>query len=247
MKNAKIIPNCICLFSFFTFICLLPVNADASKDKNRKWSFEFQNCTVTEALKKISDTADIEIITNYSDAEVKLNKSYDSKNIEKIINDLFKKENCAIVWLYDKDTEKLNGVKILVFESSEEIIRNKNLALKTNPGTVPGPPGRTNNPNSDFRNPRVFPSRKTIPSRQAFSRPIKTRQSSPNSDFTNQSPTAGSSASASVSSASSTSYYYTNKESNVEKIVPVAVQPRSSNIHSRSESRLEATQRNNER
>jgi hypothetical protein len=237
MKNAKITQCGIYLFCFFILVCLFPVAADASKNENGKWSFEFNNCTILDALKKISDRANIAIVTNYSDAEAKLNKSYNSKAIEKIIADLFKKENCAIVWQYDK--EKLNGVKILVYESSKETIRNKNFALNRNPGSFSGQSKRINSPISAYRSPRVSPQRQSIPYSASFSRQIK------NTNYKNKPVSADSSTSNSVSSAGSTSYYK-NKDSNVEKIAPVAVHPRSSNINTRSVSLPKPTQENNE-
>ena len=239
MKNAKITPCSIFLLCFFILVCLFPVVADASKNENGKWSFKFNNCTILDALKKISDRANIAIVTNYSDAEAKLNKTYNSKAIEKIIADLFKKENCAIVWQYDK--EKLNGVKILVYESSKETTRNKNFVLNRNPGAFTGQSKRIKSPISDYRSPRVSPQRQSLPSSASFSRQIK------NTNYKNKPASADSSTS--VSSASSTSYYKNkdnNKDSNVEKIAPVAVHPRSSNINTRSVSLPKPTQENNE-
>jgi hypothetical protein len=46
-----------------------------------------------------------------------LNKSYHNKNLDKIIQDIFKKDNCAFTWLYKNN--RLNQVVIWIIEEAK--------------------------------------------------------------------------------------------------------------------------------
>ncbi|MEA3432554.1 MAG: hypothetical protein U9R01_07805, partial [candidate division WOR-3 bacterium] len=61
------------------------------------WTFDFKNCSVSDALIRIVETTGIDIFTD-KPINRKVCKSYDAGTIDKILKDLFRRENHAMVW-----------------------------------------------------------------------------------------------------------------------------------------------------
>ncbi len=104
MKNKNIVLN----FTVFTVILIsvffqIPVSALADGERET-YTFRFENCTVADALKEISLKSGINIISNSIITKEILSKSYTDKNLDKIISDLLRGENCAVVWNYNNGT-----------------------------------------------------------------------------------------------------------------------------------------------
>ena len=99
------------------------VDAWASKAVDSKWSFEFQDVSVKEALAQISQKAGVtfkanEELIEKTMAKKMLHKSYYNKNLDKIIQDIFEKDNCAFTWLYKNN--RLNQVEIWIVGGTQE-------------------------------------------------------------------------------------------------------------------------------
>ena len=101
MKNKKL----ILFLTTCTVIIIIaflgtPVSALSGNSRNT-FSFSFQNCTVSDALKKISEKSGIDILSNSSFKKEILRKSYVNKSLDSIIADLLRGENCAVIWNYN--------------------------------------------------------------------------------------------------------------------------------------------------
>ena len=97
------------------------VDSWASKVVNPKWSFDFKEVSAKEALAQISATAGVtfaadEQLIEKTLGNKMLHKSYHNKNLDKIIQDIFKRNNCAFAWLYKNN--RLNQVRIWLVEES---------------------------------------------------------------------------------------------------------------------------------
>jgi hypothetical protein len=88
-----------------------------AKVKAETWSFDFMECSVSDALRQMSATTGVDIVTNVDRKKQLLYKSYRNQSIEQILKDLFRKENCAMVWHYTSNS--LESVDILIFEGSD--------------------------------------------------------------------------------------------------------------------------------
>jgi len=104
------------LFLIFCVGCLGLPFVHASSMDNARWSFDFEKSTVSEALEKIGTDTGIKIFIN-GDIDGKiLSKSYFGTEIEQIIKDIFRNQNCAIVWRYDQNG--LESIDIVVVQGS---------------------------------------------------------------------------------------------------------------------------------
>jgi hypothetical protein len=66
------------------------------------YSFRFDNCPLIDALKEISQKSGIKIILKSDISKTILSRSYTNRTLEKIITDLLRGENCAVVWNYSR-------------------------------------------------------------------------------------------------------------------------------------------------
>jgi len=88
------------------FIGLLFNCSNIACASNRKWSFDFNNCKVKEALREISNATGIWINTNASLEKAPINKRFNNTRLDKILTEILLNENCAIVWHYEADSLK---------------------------------------------------------------------------------------------------------------------------------------------
>ena len=114
MKKSKIVLCCMIWLLFFCFICFSSLS-HAAKIKHDTWSFNFKNCSVSDALILITETTGIDVFTD-KPINKKLYKFYDASTIDQILRDIFRQENYAMVWYYSENG--LDSVGIWVFESS---------------------------------------------------------------------------------------------------------------------------------
>jgi len=90
------------LYAAVFISCIFPVSAAVIADSNNStFSFWFENCTVTDALTEISRKSGISIIVNSIIEKEILSKSYINRDLDSIINDLLRGENCAVIWNYN--------------------------------------------------------------------------------------------------------------------------------------------------
>lgn len=77
------------LLVFGTGMC-----ADAA-EQERKWSFTFSNCTVSEALSQIAKATKREILVE-GEAKTKVDRTYKDQGLEEIIRELLRNEDYAL-------------------------------------------------------------------------------------------------------------------------------------------------------
>ncbi len=98
MENKKLI-----LFLTFYIIILsayFVVPAHGFSDNNRNiFTFRFENCTVTDALRELSEKSGITIKINGVINKEIFTKSYINRSFDTIIADLLRGENRAVVWI----------------------------------------------------------------------------------------------------------------------------------------------------
>ncbi len=100
MENKKLSLFIItCAAIIFIVFFSTPVSS-VSENNNNSFSFRFENCTLSDALREISKKSGIKILSKNTFKKEILRKSYVNKNIDSIINDLLRGENCAVVWNY---------------------------------------------------------------------------------------------------------------------------------------------------
>ena len=102
---------------FFLTIVSIPVSALSENDREA-YSFRFEDCTVTDALREISKKSGVKI---YADGNLKKElsrKSYVNRSLDSIISDLLRGENCALVWNY-YDDGNLHSIDLYTFDEND--------------------------------------------------------------------------------------------------------------------------------
>jgi len=107
------------IFYLSFFLIFLPLFSVAtivyaSNIENQRWSFDLKDCTVLDALRQITNITNIEIVTNKNKDKELPSKSYKDQTIDQILRDLFRKENCAMIWSYGDSG--LDSIDIWVFK-----------------------------------------------------------------------------------------------------------------------------------
>ena len=114
MNVSKISLCCvICLF-FFHFISFGISSLHATKADNERLSFDFDNCTISDVLRQMTKVTGIEITINKNKNKGLIRKSYNDQTIDQILWDLFRKDNCAVIWSYGDNG--LDAIGILIFD-----------------------------------------------------------------------------------------------------------------------------------
>ena len=88
--------------------------AEAAEGEEQLWSFRFENLSVAEVLKQLSEKTGIDITTNQSPQEKRVTKSYENETVEGIIRDIFRGASYTLVWNYS-DTE-MSSVGVYFFD-----------------------------------------------------------------------------------------------------------------------------------
>jgi hypothetical protein len=115
MENKKLI-YFLTTCAVIIFIAMIPASAFS---EGKTFSFRFESCTVTDALKEISAKSGVDIISNGTIKKEILRKSYVNRTIDSIITDLIRGENCAVVWNYNDG----NLFSIDLFTPDEDTVR----------------------------------------------------------------------------------------------------------------------------
>jgi len=97
------------------FVFSLNILANAEILENQKWSFDFKNCTVSDALRQMSQATGIDFFMNQN-RDDQVCKSYNEQTIDQILRNLFKHENYAMLWSYDD--EGLSTIDIWILKDS---------------------------------------------------------------------------------------------------------------------------------
>ncbi|MBN1904401.1 MAG: DUF4974 domain-containing protein [Deltaproteobacteria bacterium] len=87
------------------------------------YTFRFDNCTISEALREISQKSGVTIILKSDINKTIQGKSYTNRTLDRIINDLMRGENCAVVWNYSKGI--LASIGLYTFEKDSKLVSRR--------------------------------------------------------------------------------------------------------------------------
>jgi len=147
-KVKKYMMSCIFIISI---VCIGASVSPGSTGETGESTFDFKDCSVSDALHEIGEKAGIRIYSNDIVFKNKINRSYHGLSIEDMIHDLFFKENFAIVYQYRNG--RLNTVEILIFDGkgngadlkSVNSLSQKNNTKRSISFTAPSRSGKTEN------------------------------------------------------------------------------------------------------
>jgi len=159
MRRPKKIFNCLVLFFIFYFSFVGNGILYASTQEAEKSSFDFKNCSISEALGQIMKATGIEIVVQGDTGNRGLSKSYEDYPIEQILKDIFDGESFVMALNYRN--EALDSIHIWIlgeekntgdskdqsspapFASAEKkgnkSVDRKKIALNNQATTVPPP------------------------------------------------------------------------------------------------------------
>ena len=113
-KHNLFFTTCAALI-LFAILCT-PVSA-LSDDSVKRFSFRFENCTVSDALSEISAKIGIDITAKSALKKEIASKSYVNRRLDSIINDLLRGEDCAVVWNYNEGS--LFSIDLYTFDEND--------------------------------------------------------------------------------------------------------------------------------
>ena len=99
----------------FSIMLLIPSVLHAEKRENLKWSVNFNNIAISEALDQLTRLTRIKIDTT-KPIEDRIKKSYQNQTINEILRNMLKNLNYASVWSYGE--AGVDDITIWVFEKS---------------------------------------------------------------------------------------------------------------------------------
>ncbi len=111
------------LYLFFYIICIgynisyASSTEETSTIKIPKWSLEFNDCSVSDALDQISRFTGVNVFTNKGVDKMILKKYYKDKTIDYIVTDILSRENYAIIRRFN-DKKKLVSIGIWILDWS---------------------------------------------------------------------------------------------------------------------------------
>jgi hypothetical protein len=112
-------PLGLCFVSFMGFLLCFFIHTTSSwavSEEDKRWSFNFNNASVSNALDELTSTTGINIIANQIPNNNTMSKRYENKTIEEIVKDLFKGQNIGLVWHYGESG--IDGLDIWVLDSA---------------------------------------------------------------------------------------------------------------------------------
>ena len=118
---------------------------EGNTTKIPKWSLEFNDCSVSDALNQISKVTGVKVITNTDIEEMILNKYYKDKPIDHIVTDILSKENYAIIRRFN-DKRKLVSIGIWILDWSNGRSSLGLAMFQSKEGIKHGNATTTNNP-----------------------------------------------------------------------------------------------------
>ena len=113
------------LYLFFYFICTgyIMLYTSFAEENNTieipKWSFEFNDCSVSDAMDQISKSTGVNVYTNKDVGKIILDKHYKDITIDHIVTDILSREEYAIIRQFN-DKKKLVAIGIWIFDQSNK-------------------------------------------------------------------------------------------------------------------------------
>jgi hypothetical protein len=102
-----------CLFIFNVSI------GNASQEQTSSWSFDFKDEHISSVLDQISQSTGIQISTNVTIDDISLTQKFIDETAHKILSNIFRKLNCAVIWNYSR--KGLTSVDVWVFDRIKDI------------------------------------------------------------------------------------------------------------------------------
>ncbi len=139
------------LYLFFYVICIgYNISYASSPDvistiKIPKWSLEFNDCSVSDALDQISRFTGVNVFTNKGVDKRILKKYYNDKTIDYIVTDILSRENYAMIRRFS-DKKKLVSIGIWILDWSDERSNLRPASFRSKRGVKHGDSVTTNNP-----------------------------------------------------------------------------------------------------
>jgi hypothetical protein len=100
------------------FACLVffsPTSAFCAEVyEEARYSLQFRSVSISEALKQIAQTTGIKIATPTQLGNQVITRSYENQTIERILKDMFRDTNFALVWSYGE--KGIDSVKIVTLD-----------------------------------------------------------------------------------------------------------------------------------
>jgi len=139
------------LYLFFYVICIgynisyASSTEAVSTKKIPKWSLEFNDCSVSDALDQISRFTGVNVFTNKGVDKRILKKYYEDKTIDYIVTDILSRENYAIIRRFN-DKKKLVSIGIWLLSSDQSSSNLRPAGFRNKRGVKHGDSATTNNP-----------------------------------------------------------------------------------------------------
>ena len=109
-------PKIFCI-SWPLFACLVlftPGAFCAEVYEEARYSLQFRSVSISEALKQIAQATGIKIVTPMELGNQVITRSYENQTIERILKDMFRDMNIALVWSYGE--KGIESVKIVTLD-----------------------------------------------------------------------------------------------------------------------------------
>ncbi|GEM_PF-2660583 len=136
MRIKKYITS-ITLHALF-FICVFSLHLYALPARGaQRYTFHFNNSSISDVLGEISQKSGITIILKSDINKTVQGKSYTNQTLERIIADLMRGENCAVVWNYNKGI--LASIGLYTFEKDSKGVNMRFFPNITPPVREPEP------------------------------------------------------------------------------------------------------------
>jgi hypothetical protein len=104
----------ICWPLFACLVIFSPSAFCADVHENTLYSLQFNNVSISEALKQVAQSTGIKIVTPKQLGNQVITRSYKNQTIERILKDMFRDMNFALVWSYGE--KGIDSVKIVALE-----------------------------------------------------------------------------------------------------------------------------------
>jgi len=103
--------------SWLSLVCVVllsPTAFCAEVYEDALYSLQFRSVSISEALKQIAETTGIKIVTPKQLGNQVITRSYKNQTIQRILKDMFRDTNFALVWSYGE--KGIDSVKIVTLD-----------------------------------------------------------------------------------------------------------------------------------
>ena len=130
LRDSFSIYGLVCMFLPFLLTVVVCHGADVQE---RRWSFTFKDCSVSDAIEQVSRASGIEITTNVALNRKIAQKSFNNKKLSQVLRNLLRGSNYVMVW--HKNAQGADAVRISIVEKAVKK-EGKGAATSRQPVTV---------------------------------------------------------------------------------------------------------------